>query len=73
MLKYILHLEFFVDSLTELKLSFQTNMAAWKDFYDSASPQLINMPPPFAQVQDLLWMCILRCVRPDKIVAATQV
>ncbi|XP_054256854.1 dynein axonemal heavy chain 3 [Macrosteles quadrilineatus] len=59
--------------LTGLKSSLQTNTSVWKQFYDSANPELAQMPPPFAQAEDLMRMCILRCVRPDKLVTAAQI
>lgn len=53
--------------------SLKVRTEQWKKFYDSASPETMAMPHPFSKAEDLLWLSVLRCVRPDKLVSATQV
>lgn len=55
-----------------LKLSVEKNTAAWKAFYDSASPHDEELPAPFQDLKGLARLVVLRCVRPDKVVPAVQ-
>ncbi|RZF36882.1 hypothetical protein LSTR_LSTR004570 [Laodelphax striatellus] len=59
--------------LKKLRASIMDNVDEWKQFYDSASPHLTEMPEPFQNAKAMEWLCILRCLRPDKLVPATQI
>ncbi|XP_078041170.1 dynein heavy chain 3, axonemal [Augochlora pura] len=62
-----------LQGLEMLKDSFQKNTHQWKTFYDLSNPQDNAFPQPFDQVTEgLIKLVILRCVRPDKIVAAVR-
>ncbi|XP_050466815.1 dynein axonemal heavy chain 3 isoform X2 [Cataglyphis hispanica] len=59
--------------LEKLKTSFQSNISQWKTYYDLLNPQDHSFPPPFEhETESLRKLVILRCVRPDKMVAAVQ-
>jgi hypothetical protein len=59
--------------LKELKSSVETNVTAWKAYYDAFSPQDTKCPAPLDTIQDLSLLVVLRCIRPDKLVHAVQV
>jgi len=46
--------------------------ADWKALYDSVSPHLHPLPGEWEDVEGLGRLCLLRCVRPDKIVLCVQ-
>ncbi|XP_077172642.1 dynein axonemal heavy chain 3 [Paroedura picta] len=48
------------------------NVAQWKAIYDSAKPHQEEFPGDWSLVMGLDRLVILRCLRPDKIVPATQ-
>jgi dynein heavy chain len=53
-----------------LRDSFETSASSWKKVYDSLSPQSEPFPKPFDDSSIFARMCILRCLRGDKIVPA---
>ena len=53
-------------------LDFQEHVPEWKKFYDSSSPHEFPLPAPFNSMGGLKRMAILRTLRPDKVVPATQ-
>ncbi|XP_012147752.1 dynein heavy chain 3, axonemal isoform X3 [Megachile rotundata] len=63
-------------NLTELekfKHSVETQTSQWKLYYDLSNPQENPFPHPFQQESESLKkLVILKCVRPDKIVAAVR-
>jgi dynein heavy chain len=59
--------------LKELKTSIESNVTAWKAYYDAFAPQDAKCPAPFDTVQGLTKLVVLRCIRPDKIVPAVRV
>lgn len=59
--------------LKELKSSVETNVIAWKAYYDAFSPQDTKCPAPLDIIQDLSLLVVLRCIRPDKLLPAVQV
>jgi len=54
----------------KLRESFENNPTGWKKVYDSLTPQDDPFPAPFDKVSSFHRMCILRCLRGDKIVPA---
>lgn len=60
-------------SIGELRNSIASDPDTWKTFYDDLNPQTLTLPSPFENISGLAWMVILRCIRPDKLVPATQV
>ncbi|KAB0793663.1 hypothetical protein PPYR_13283 [Photinus pyralis] len=57
-------------SLGEFQKSVQKDVKAWKQFYDSSSPQDIPCPAPLNRLTDLQRLVMIRCIRPDKVVPA---
>lgn len=51
---------------------FVANIDAWKEVYDSLTPQDMEFPGMFANKEGLARLCALRVIRPDKIVLAVQ-
>jgi dynein heavy chain len=54
----------------KLRGSIESNVTGWKKVYDSLTPQDEAFPAPFDKVSTFHRMCILRCLRGDKIVPA---
>eukprot|EP00040_Diaphanoeca_grandis_P037865 m.251013 g.251013 ORF g.251013 m.251013 type:complete len:2401 (+) comp33890_c0_seq1:2-7204(+) len=54
----------------QVQKSFETNAVGWKSVYDSLSPQDEVFPAPFHEISKFHRMCVLRCLRGDKIVPA---
>jgi dynein heavy chain len=59
--------------LKDLKTSIESNVTAWKAYYDAFAPQDAKCPAPFDSVQGLTKLVVLRCIRPDKLVPAVKV
>ncbi|XP_075210784.1 dynein heavy chain 3, axonemal [Lycorma delicatula] len=59
--------------LSELRNSIAADPDTWRTFYDDLNPQTLSLPNPFENLFGLPWMVILRCIRPDKLVPATQI
>mmetsp|Transcript_32147 Transcript_32147/g.112954 ORF Transcript_32147/g.112954 Transcript_32147/m.112954 type:complete len:1992 (+) Transcript_32147:926-6901(+) len=51
----------------QLPRHFSDNAAKWKRVYDSAEPQSAKLPPPYHQLSGLQHLCVLRCLRRDKL------
>ncbi|XP_033631251.1 dynein heavy chain 3, axonemal-like [Asterias rubens] len=59
-------------NLNGLREHFEQNHAVWKQIYDSATPHELKYPVPFDTTSGLSRMIILRTLRPDKLVPASQ-
>jgi dynein heavy chain, axonemal len=44
----------------------------WKNFYDSSNPEDENFPEPYNDVKDFVYLILLKCIRPDKIIQAVK-
>lgn len=54
--------------------SFTTNLSAWKQYFDIATPHLEELPSPWNQkVSEFQKLIILRAIRPDKIAEAVTI
>ncbi|KAF3429654.1 hypothetical protein E2986_08409 [Frieseomelitta varia] len=59
--------------LEQLRQSFEMQTSHWKAYYDSSSPHMESFPHPFEnETESLKKLVILKCIRPDKIVAAVR-
>ena len=43
------------------------NAKGWRDLYEAAEPQNTSLPGQWAQLGSFERMCVLRCLRPDKV------
>ncbi|XP_038618403.1 dynein heavy chain 3, axonemal [Tachyglossus aculeatus] len=59
-------------NLRGLREHVESNVALWKKIYDSARPHEMMFPDLWKGLQGLDRLTVLRCLRPDKIVPATQ-
>jgi len=60
-------------AMAGLRESFSTDGTTWKRIYDSASPQDEALPGRWeARLHGLKRLCLLRCIRPDKVMLAVQ-
>ncbi|XP_047365165.1 dynein axonemal heavy chain 3-like isoform X3 [Vespa velutina] len=64
-----------LSGMKKLRISLEQNISMWKECYDSSNPQKQTLPAPFEQLEgwNLEKLIIIRCIRPDKIVAAVQI
>ncbi|GIY22668.1 dynein heavy chain 3, axonemal [Caerostris extrusa] len=58
--------------LEGLMKNVKNNTSGWKEVYDSLNPHEIDYPVPFASLEGLYKMTVLRCLRPDKLIPAVQ-
>ncbi|CAK9833026.1 Dynein axonemal heavy chain 3 [Anthophora retusa] len=62
-----------LSGLERLKSSFEKQTSQWKDYYDLSNPQEEPFPQPFENTSEsLVKLVILKCIRPDKLVAAVR-
>ena len=55
-----------------LRESFKETISEWKTIYDSISPHDLKFPNQWSEKEGLSFLCLLRCIRPDKVVLAIQ-
>ncbi|XP_014255049.1 dynein heavy chain 3, axonemal isoform X1 [Cimex lectularius] len=58
--------------LREFRKTIEINNEEWKAFYECFDPIAKIPPSPYQNVDELTWLVILRCLRPDKLVSAVQ-
>ncbi|XP_072152186.1 dynein axonemal heavy chain 3 isoform X4 [Bemisia tabaci] len=58
--------------MQELKSTIESRPEDWKAFYDSSESEKSSIPVPFQNIQEIGLLVILRCLRPDRIVAAVE-
>ncbi|XP_026331478.1 dynein heavy chain 3, axonemal-like, partial [Hyposmocoma kahamanoa] len=61
-----------LNGLNGFKESFEKNIMEWKRFYDLSAPQENSFPAPFDTIKGIPKLIVLRCVRPDKLIALVQ-
>ncbi|XP_075164298.1 dynein heavy chain 3, axonemal [Haematobia irritans] len=61
-----------LEGLTDFFKSFQANIDAWKEYYDLSSPEEAKYPSPYENIDEMLSLIILKCLRPDKVVPAVR-
>lgn len=52
--------------------SFNDSLAEWQEIFDSSEPHKLTFPSPFDSVTPLERLCVLRCLRRDKIELCMQ-
>jgi len=55
-----------------LKDTFEQNIDAWKKIFDHKDPHTLTFPEPWHTLNLFERLLILRCICPDKVVAAVQ-
>ncbi|RTG88649.1 dynein heavy chain, axonemal [Schistosoma bovis] len=62
-----------INVFTGIREHFECNLNAWKRIYDSVEPHNEKLPDDLTHIKtQLQFLCILRVLRPDKIVPAIQ-
>jgi dynein heavy chain len=60
-------------SFQGIRTHLEKNQDAWKEVFDNAEPQTATFPAPWPEkLSEFHNMLVLRCIRPDKVVAALQ-
>ena len=59
-------------AFAELPSLFEASQKEWKAVFDSSEPHRLDLPAPFEHVSPLQKLCLLRCLRRDKIEPAMQ-
>ncbi|XP_055373574.1 dynein axonemal heavy chain 3 [Condylostylus longicornis] len=58
--------------LENLHIHFSENIDEWKKLYESTTPEELKFPAPFTDVDQLMGLILLKCIRPDKIIPAAR-
>lgn len=61
-----------VKQFRSLPESFAKNLSAWQEVFESSDPQEMSLPKPFSTISLLEKLCVLRCLRRDKMELALQ-
>ncbi|KAK9508782.1 hypothetical protein O3M35_006257 [Rhynocoris fuscipes] len=59
-------------NLENFRNSVENSNKKWQEYYDAYDPLELSPPSPFEKYRDLIWLIVLRCIRPDKLVPAIQ-
>lgn len=62
-----------LSSLTNFYKQFTKDIDLWKKYYDLSSPEEHPLPKPYDTVEEMLYLIILKSLRPDKVVPAVRV
>lgn len=61
-----------ISEFKSLPDSFHKHLSGWQTIFDSTEPHRLDFPAPFENVKPLERLCILRCLRRDKMELAMQ-
>ncbi|XP_015175416.1 PREDICTED: dynein heavy chain 3, axonemal [Polistes dominula] len=63
-----------LSGIENFKMSLEQHTSMWKDCYDLSNPEKEKLPTPFEHLdcRNLEKLIIIRCIRPDKIIATIQ-
>lgn len=61
-----------LEQFRELPQSFSEHLSEWQEIFDSSEPHKLAFPTPFESVTPLERLCVLRCLRRDKIELCMQ-
>ena len=61
-----------LERFRELPQSFNDHLSEWQQVFDSSEPHKMTFPAPFDKITPLERLCILRCLRRDKIELSMQ-
>lgn len=59
-------------SFKDIRKKFLSQKDQWKVIYDSSEPHNEKFPGEWAELNDFKRLCMIRCIRPDKIVPMVQ-
>lgn len=59
-------------SFKDIRKKFLSQKDQWKVVYDSLEPHNEKFPGEWSELNDFKRLCIVRCIRPDKIVPMVQ-
>ena len=59
-------------AMTECASSFEANLARWQEIFESSDPHKQEFPAPMDKISPLERLCLLRCLRRDKVELAMQ-
>lgn len=61
-----------LEQFKDIPRSVATHLTLWQAIFDSSDPHRAIFPPPFENVTPLERLCLLRCLRRDKMELAIQ-
>jgi dynein heavy chain len=61
-----------LEQLRNLHENVKLRVKEWKEFYDKSSPENESFPEPYQEADDLVYLILLKCIRPDKIIHAVK-
>ena len=61
-----------MDAFRDIPQSFNEHLSEWQEIFDSSEPHKLPFPSPFESVTPLDRLCVLRCLRRDKIELCMQ-
>ncbi|XP_070136648.1 dynein axonemal heavy chain 3 [Drosophila bipectinata] len=61
-----------LEGIKTLIQNMESNTDAWHAFYDEISPDQLPLPAPLNTVNDMLYLIVLKALRPDKLVPAVR-
>lgn len=61
-----------LDAFGSIGTFFKHHMNAWQEVFDSVEPHRMKLPEPCEDVTPLQFLCVLRCLRRDKMELAMQ-
>ncbi|CAM9108221.1 unnamed protein product, partial [Ectocarpus fasciculatus] len=61
-----------LEKFKELPILFEESLSTWQEVFDSSEPHRMAMPAPCADITPLQRLCVLRCLRRDKIEQSMQ-
>ncbi|ALC43064.1 CG17150 [Drosophila busckii] len=61
-----------LDGIKNLHVKMQNNIQEWHDYYDAVNPQELELPEPYNKVNEMLYLIVLKSLRPDKLVPAVR-
>ncbi|XP_054732574.1 dynein axonemal heavy chain 3-like [Anastrepha obliqua] len=61
-----------LEGLKDFYKQFTKDVHLWKKYYDLSSPEEHPLPKPYDTVEEMTYLIILKCLRPDKVVPAVR-
>ncbi|XP_017487522.1 PREDICTED: dynein heavy chain 12, axonemal-like, partial [Rhagoletis zephyria] len=58
--------------LKDFYKQFTKDIHLWKKYYDLSSPEEQPLPKPYDNIEEMLYLIVLKCLRPDKVAPAVR-